>query len=88
MTQLPPCPHCGDTENGVYAKAQLHGSAEVYYDENGEYSETSTDLMYYTGGDVLHCAKCYKIRRDVLVVDNQILPVKSTDADKRPSHTP
>ena len=73
MITIPICPHCGDNDSGFWTKSQMHGPAETYYGQSGEYEEMSTDKMYTTESGTVRCGKCLKIRRDLTVKDNRIV---------------
>lgn len=65
---IPPCPYCGDSENGFFERRQMRGPCEAQYDNNGDHSETFADNIYSIGGKVVRCGKCKKVRKDLEIV--------------------
>lgn len=67
---MKPCPHCKLENQGFVVKGQMVGPTESFYDENGDYSELNMDKAYWKyNSEVVRCANCLKIRRDVYLVN-------------------
>lgn len=58
------CPHCYSDE-GIYIKTQIYGSAEVYFNNDGSYDELGAntamhDSLTYKYGKNAYCSECRK----------------------------
>jgi len=65
--RLGPCPHCGK-EDDVYLNLRAFGWAQEYYGQDGWYNEMTIDQVQYANSDVVRCASCTAVRRDLVVV--------------------
>lgn len=73
MSIMPSCPHCGAADS-VYRNVRVSGYTQELFDEleyGGEMP--NTDMLKYSKPKILRCVKCGKIRRDVIIVDEQYL---------------
>lgn len=60
---IPPCPNCGARETII--KAYALGVAEKRFDVTGEHMEDVILDVRLKHRDVVRCAKCSQIRRDL-----------------------
>jgi len=70
---MPSCPHCGLTDS-VYRNVRVSGRIKELFDEleyGGEMP--NSDAIFYSHPKTLRCLTCKKIRRDVMIVDEQYL---------------
>lgn len=67
---IPKCKFCGSKDTLI--KGQAHGPVEMFYDAAGFYIEDSWDRVYVVRSDVVRCADCLKIRRDLICHKNMV----------------
>ena len=73
---MPPCPHCGSRDS-VYRNVRVSGYTNELFDEleyGGEMP--NTDMLKYSHSKTLRCVTCGKIRRDVIILDEQFLMLR------------
>jgi cytochrome c peroxidase len=72
---IPICPHCGDADECVYARAKPRGSAkEYFYPEDGESAGIDlSDGLFFDPVKTVRCGRCHKIRRDLTVIDGRVV---------------
>ena len=76
MSKMPPCPHCGSPDS-VFRNVRVSGWTIELFDEieyGGEIP--NTDMLNYSHSRTLWCITCRKVRRDVIIVDEQYLMPK------------
>jgi hypothetical protein len=81
--QLGPCPNCGVADD-VYLNIRAFGWAQEYYGQDGQYNEMDTDQVRYNNSDVVRCASCAAVRRDLIVIRDGM---KTTIRQRRGSLT-
>ena len=71
---FPPCPRCGAT-CGVHVRAQCHGPATVYFDQEGKELAVETGCLWTDRSQVVRCDDCGKIRRDLRCAGSDVIRV-------------
>ena len=78
---ITPCKHCGarDTVRNGYAS----GSVVEFFNISGGFEEASTDMVNWKMSNVIRCAECNKIRRELVcvVASGQIFIEEVTSGD-------
>lgn len=83
MTELPPCPHCGATKDGVYRNRHAFGWAQGFFGSDGQFLEMCIDRVGFADTQTLRCAKCDKVRRDVELVYPELVKGVYHKVEKR-----
>ncbi len=69
---MKPCPKCNDNEKGFIVNGFLRGSAESWFDSNGDFEEiVSSDLYWNNSSNIVKCGNCHAIRKDLIFVEGE-----------------
>lgn len=66
---IPLCPHCGKS-SGTFVSGKWTGPGKTYYNENGNQVEMDSDNLCFISFRTVHCDKCTKRRRDLIINSN------------------
>ena len=62
----------------VYVCVRVSGSTKAWFDvDSGYHTETDNDPIKMSFSDIVRCGNCGKVRNDLVLSDNRVLPNNS-----------
>ena len=74
---ISPCSYCGS--RATYVCAQVRGTAQHHFDEDGQFIETAYDRLVFHPSRTVRCADCEKIRRNLHTTPGRFVVEEVTD---------